>query len=55
MFRSFDNDAFWKAIDDKDYLRLKINTVSAIRNDPTFEHGETDSIIRILKKKVPKR
>lgn len=54
MFRSFDEDAFWKAIEDEDYLHLKINTVSAIRNDPTFERGETDSIIKILKNKVPK-
>ena len=53
MFASFDENAFWKAIDEKDMLRLKGNTVSAMLNDPTFERGEADKVIKILKEKVP--
>lgn len=53
MFTSFDEKAFWKAIDEKDYLRLKINTVSSMLNDPTFTRGETKEVLKILKERVP--
>ncbi len=53
MFTSFDETAFWNAINEKDLLRLKVNTVSAMRNDPTFERGETDKVISILEERVP--
>lgn len=52
-FESFDEDAFRQAIRDKDYLALKINTISTIHNDPTFERGETLKVIQILKEQVP--
>lgn len=53
MFTSFDEKAFWKAIEEKDMLRLKVNTVSAIRNDPTFERGETAKVISALEERIP--
>lgn len=53
MFTSFDEENFWQAIKDKNYLRLKVNTVSTMLNDPTFERGETDKVLEILSKKVP--
>ena len=53
MFTSFDEKAFWQAIREKNKLHLKINTVSAIRNDPTFERGELDEVIKTLKEKIP--
>lgn len=53
MFTSFDENAFKKAIAEKDMLNLKVNTVSTMRNDPTFERGETDEVIRILEKEIP--
>lgn len=53
MFTSFDEKAFRKAIKDKDYLCLKVNTISSMLNDPTFERGETKKVMEILKKEVP--
>ena len=53
MFTSFDEKDFWQAIREKNKLHLKINTVSAIRNDPTFERGELDEVIKTLKEKIP--
>lgn len=53
MFTSFDEKAFWKAVDEKDMLHLKVNTVSAMRNDPTFERGETAKLISVLEEKIP--
>ena len=53
MFRSFDENKFYSAIKNKDYDRLKVNTVSAIRNDPTFAREETEQVLNILKDKVP--
>ena len=40
MFTSFDENRFRQAIIDKNYLRLKVNAVSALNYDPTFERGE---------------
>lgn len=54
MFTSIDENAFMKAIKDKDYIALKVSIVSTILADPTFERGETDEAIRRLKKQVPK-
>lgn len=53
MFTSFDENAFYKAIAEKNMMHLKINTLSAIRNDPTFERGETEEVIRVLEKEIP--
>lgn len=53
MFTSFDEKVFWKAIEEKDYVRLKVNTVSSMLNDPTFARGETMKVLEILKEKVP--
>lgn len=52
-FTSFDEKDFWKAIEEKDYTSLKINTVSSMLNDPTFDREETDTILKILEKEVP--
>lgn len=53
MFTSFDEKAFKQAIVDKDFLRLKINAVSAISYDPAFEKGEAEAVLKILKNEVP--
>ena len=53
MFTSIDENAFRQAIRDKDYLALKVSTVSTMLDDPTFERGETDKVIEILKAQVP--
>lgn len=53
MFTSFDESEFWKAIQEKDYTSLKINTVSSMRNDPTFARGETEKVLAILDDKIP--
>ena len=53
MFTSIDENAFKQAIKDKDYLALKVSTVSTMLDDPTFERGETMKAIRILKEQVP--
>lgn len=53
MFTSFDEQTFWQAIAQKDYLCLKVNTVSAILNDPTFDRGEVQQVLQILHQKVP--
>ena len=48
MFTSFNENDFWKAIQEKDYTSLKINTVSSMLNDPTFARGETEKVLAIL-------
>lgn len=53
MFTSFDEKVFWKAIEEKDYVCLKVNTVSSILDDPTFARGETMKVLKILEEKVP--
>lgn len=53
MFTSFDEKVFRQAIKDKDYLCLKVNTVSSMLDDPTFERGETMKVIQILEDQVP--
>lgn len=52
-FEAFYTDKFWKAIEDKDYLRLKVNFSSSMRNDPTFDRGDNDILIKIFDKEVP--
>ena len=52
-FTSFDEDEFWKYIETKDYLALKINACSIILNDPTFERDELSKVLKILEKEVP--
>lgn len=53
MFTSIDENAFRQAIRDKDYLALKVSTVSTMLDDPTFERGETMKVVQILKEQVP--
>ena len=53
MFTSFDEKVFWKAIEEKDYTCLKVNTVSSMLDDPTFARGETMKVLEILDEKVP--
>lgn len=53
MFTSFDEKTFWKAIEEKDYECLKVNTVSSMLDDPTFARGETMKVLEILDDKVP--
>lgn len=53
MFTSFDENKFRQAIKEKDFIRLKTNTVSAILQDPSFAKGEAMQVIEILKKEVP--
>lgn len=53
MFSAFDEERFYKAIEEKDYLRLKTNTVSSMLQDPTFARGETDQVLKILHERVP--
>lgn len=53
MFTAFDEGTFWKAIKEKNYLRLKVNTVSSMLNDPTFARGETEEVLKILDQEVP--
>lgn len=53
MFVSFDEEKFNKALVEKDYTRLKVNTVSAINNDPTFSGNEVEEVINKLKNCVP--
>lgn len=53
MFTSIDENAFRQAIKNKDYLALKVSTVSTMLDDPTFERGETMKVVQILKEQVP--
>jgi len=53
MFTSFDEEKFWQAIKDKDKNTLKIDTVSAIRNDPTFSRDEVNEILKTLDENIP--
>lgn len=53
MFRSFDEKIFRQAIEEKDYSRLKISAVSALRFDPTFERGEAQKVLDILSAETP--
>lgn len=53
MFTSFDENVFRQAIKEKDYLCLKVNTISTILDDPTFERGETMKVLKILEEQVP--
>lgn len=52
-FEAFNTEKFWKSIKDKDYLRLKVNFVSSMRQDPTFDRGDNDILIKIFDKEVP--
>lgn len=52
-FEAFDAEQLWKAIKDKDYLWLKVSFVSTMRQDPTFDRGDNDILIKIFDKEVP--
>lgn len=53
MFRSFNEEEFYKAIEENNFIRLKVNAYSAIINDPRFAFGEYEELEKILKAKVP--
>lgn len=58
-FSSFDEKTFYKAIEEKDYSRLKTCIISSIRNNPGFKKAkgekcsEAGLAMNILKEKVP--
>lgn len=52
-FEAFDTEKFWESIKDKNYLRLKVNFISSMRQDPTFDRGDNDILIKIFDKEVP--
>lgn len=53
MFHSFSEADFWKEIEEKDFLSLKVDTRSAMQTDPTFSGHEVDDVLDVLKKRVP--
>lgn len=53
MFTFFKKEDFEEAINKKDYLWLRACVARSMLNDPTFERGETEEILNILKEKVP--
>lgn len=53
MFVSFEESELENAISKKDYYWLKAAVLNTMWNDPTFEHGETEALLEILKKRVP--
>ena len=53
MFHSFVEADFWKEIEEKDLLSLKVDTRSAMLNDPTFSGHEVDDVLAVLKERVP--
>lgn len=52
-FEAFDTEKFWESIKDKNYLRLKVNFVSSMLQDPTFDRGDNDILVKIFDKEVP--
>ncbi len=58
-FKTLDNDAFYKAIEEKDYVRLKTAVISSIRNNPAFlvaegqKYTEARIAMDILYEQVP--
>lgn len=58
-FTSFDEDEFYQAVADKDYIKIKSFVVSAIRNNPSFrkvpgqDASEAMMAIRILEEREP--
>lgn len=53
MFHSFNEADFWKEIEEKDFLSLKVDTRSAMQTDPTFSGHEADDVLAVLKERVP--
>lgn len=53
MFTAFNENKFLQALKDKDYHCLKVNAVSAMLDDPTFERGEARRVLEILEKETP--
>ena len=53
MFVSFEESELKKAILKEDYYWLKAAVLNTIWNDPTFEHGETEELLEILRNEVP--
>lgn len=52
-FEAFSREQLWKAIKDKDYLRLKVYFMHSMLQDPTFDRGDNDILIKIFDKEVP--
>lgn len=54
-YKSFSSEAFYEALQKKDYTRLKVNAVSAIRNNPTFakDNDEFTQLIKDLDNATP--
>ena len=52
--QSYEGESLKKAIDDKDYIWIRVAMYNIILNDPTFVHGEFDRIVSIVKKHTPK-
>lgn len=59
MFKSFNEEKFFAAIEQKNYLSIKNCIINAIRNNPQFkvDKGETEAeairAINIVRKKLP--
>lgn len=53
MFNSIDENKFEQAIKNKDYLKLKEFASYTMLADPTFERGETEKVLEILRDKTP--
>lgn len=53
MFHSFSEADFWEEIAKKDFLSLKVDTLSAMLTDPTFSGHEVDDVLTVLEEKVP--
>ena len=52
MFHSFVEADFWKEIEEKDLLSLKVDTRSAMLNDPTFSGHEVDDVPEIFEEEI---
>ena len=52
-FEAFSRERLWKAIKDKDYLRLKVYFMHSMLQDPTFDREDNDILVKIFDKEVP--
>ena len=54
MSVTFDEKDLEKAIKGDNRLWLKVTTMNTMWNDPTFEHGEKEKLLKRLKDEIPK-
>ena len=54
MSMTYDEKDLENAIKTKDYLWIKGTVMNCMWNDPTFEHGETEALLEILRRRVPR-